>query len=90
VWAGGLLGRGGRLLALKGRRAEEELTRARRELHRCGFGEARVVAVTALPGVETTFVVEAGFVGRGRGAGAEGRFEGGGKVGTEEGRGEEA
>jgi 16S rRNA (guanine527-N7)-methyltransferase len=59
-WSGGLLrDDGGRLLALKGRRAGEELTKAAKALRKAKLVDAVVHEVVPLPGMEPTYVVEA-------------------------------
>ncbi len=56
-WTLPLLGRGGVLLALKGRAAAQELVAAAGELARLGGDAGEVLTVGTIPGVETTSVV---------------------------------
>jgi 16S rRNA (guanine527-N7)-methyltransferase len=58
-WSAPLLAEGGRMLAVKGRHAVEELAAAKRELQRCNLTEARVLELSSLPGVESTRLVSA-------------------------------
>lgn len=56
-WTLPLLERGGRLVALKGRSAQEEIEKASKEIAKCGGIRPRVVDAEVGPGLESTHVL---------------------------------
>lgn len=58
-WAGPLLVSGGRLVALKGSRAMDEVSQSARVGARAGFGASSVSEVSTVPGIASTWVVVA-------------------------------
>ena len=56
-WTLPLLERGGRLVALKGRSAQEEIEKASKEIAKCGGVRPRVVDAEVGPGLESTHVL---------------------------------
>jgi 16S rRNA (guanine527-N7)-methyltransferase len=81
VWSAPLLGDGGRLLAMKGRRAEDEVAASQRELHQCHLDAVEVLELRPAPEIEPTFVVSATRRARGRGAVVSRETRGGSRVG---------
>ena len=66
-WAAPLVREGGRLVALKGERAPQEVEAARATARRVGWQEAEVVVVEVIAGLSPTRVVHATRRGGGRG-----------------------
>lgn len=63
AWSAPLLRRGGRLVALKGERAREELELAEPAMQKLGYVDAQVRQATSIDGIEPTHVVLATWEG---------------------------